>query len=279
MTDKALVPVVQREVIFYEDVITAVQVDVDGRPQILIPLRPLCDHLELNWSGQLQRVRRDPVLSAELESVYVTQAEPGRSADTEEAEATREMVCLPLDYLNGWLFGVNANRVKDSIRDRLIRYQRECYRVLFEAFQEGRLTSDPAFDDLLASDTPAAQAYKIAAAIMKMARQQLMLEAQLETHSTQLADHEKRLELVEEQLGDTKRHITPEQAMQISQAVKAIAHELGKRTKRNEYGGVYGELYRRYNINSYKILPKSKFEDALNWLNDWLQSLISDSPF
>lgn len=67
--------------------------------------------------------------------------------------------------------------------------------------------------------------------------------------------------------------------MQISQAVKAVAHELGKRTKRNEYGGVYGELYRRYNINSYKILPKSKFEDALNWLNEWLQSMISDSPF
>lgn len=106
-----------------------------------------------------------------------------------------------------------------------------------------------------------------------------MLEAQLETHTTQLGDHEKRLELVEEQLGDTKQHITPEQAMQISQAVKAVAFELGKRTKRNEYGGVYGELYQRYNINSYKFLPKSRFEDALNWLNEWLQSMISDSPF
>ncbi|MCP5094319.1 MAG: hypothetical protein GY943_02070 [Chloroflexi bacterium] len=52
--------------------------------------------------------------------------------------------------------------------------------------------------------------------------------------------------LIEGQLGDTAHHITPEQAMQISQAVKAVAHELGKRSKRNEYGGVYGELYRRY---------------------------------
>lgn len=189
------------------------------------------------------------------------------------------MLCLPLDYLNGFLFGVSATRVRPELQERVILYQERCYKVLSEAFQEGRLTSDPDFDDLLASDTPAAQAYKMAAAIMKMARQQLMLEAQLETHTTQLADHENRLELVEEQLGDTKRHITPEQAMQISQAVKAVAHELGKRTKRNEYGGVYGELYRRYNINSYKILPKSKFEDALNWLNEWLQSMISDSPF
>lgn len=44
------------------------------------------------------------------------------------------MQYLPLDYLNGWLFGVNANRVKEGIRDNLIRYQRECYRVLADAF-------------------------------------------------------------------------------------------------------------------------------------------------
>ncbi|MFO7539111.1 MAG: ORF6C domain-containing protein, partial [Chloroflexota bacterium] len=85
---------------------------------------------------------------------------------------------------------------------------------------------------------------------------------------------------IEEQLGDTKHHITPAQAMQISQAVKAIAYELGKQTKRNEYGGVYGELYRRYEINSYKSLPQSKFEAALSWLNEWYQSLTNESlPF
>lgn len=273
MANKALVPVVQKEVIFYEDMITAVQVDVNGRAQILIPLRPLCDHLELNWSGQLQRIRRDPVLSAELGSVFVTHTEPARSADLKETEATREMVCLPLDYLNGWLFGVNANRVKDSIRDRLLRYQRECYRVLFEAFQEGRLTKDPGFDDLLANDTPAAQAYKMASAIMKMARQQLLLEAQLETHATRLVDHEQRLEEIEATLGDSGRFVTPDQAMQISQAVKTIATEIQKRTKKNEYGKIYGQLYREFGITSYKLLPANKFDRAMAWLTDMYRQI------
>ena len=59
------------------------------------------------------------------------------------------------------------------MRDRVILYQERCYQVLFEAFQEGRLSADPGFDDLLTGDTPAAQAYRMAAAIMKMARQQL----------------------------------------------------------------------------------------------------------
>jgi hypothetical protein len=36
--------------------------------------------------------------------------------------------------VNGWLFGINANRVKEELRDRLIQYQRECYRVLADAF-------------------------------------------------------------------------------------------------------------------------------------------------
>ena len=46
----------------------------------------------------------------------------------------RKMVCLPLGMLNGWLFGIDANRVKDEIRDKVIQYQRECFDVLYQHF-------------------------------------------------------------------------------------------------------------------------------------------------
>lgn len=59
------------------------------------------------------------------------------------------MSCLPLKFLLGWLFGVSANRVKSEMREKIIRYQRESYDVLWEAFQEGRLTADVSFDVLL----------------------------------------------------------------------------------------------------------------------------------
>jgi hypothetical protein len=78
---------------------------------------------------------------------------------------------------------------------------------------------------------------------------------------------------------DPGEAVTQSQAMQISQAVKAVARELGKQTKRNEYGGVYGELYRRYEITSYKELPSAKFDECLAWLTDWHKSLTSDNPF
>jgi ferritin-like metal-binding protein YciE len=273
MTDKALVPAVQKEVVFYEDVITAVLVTVDQQEQVYVPVRPICDYLGLDWSAQYRRINRDPVLSGAVQGVAITTTPSvdGRGG------GLQEMSCLPLKFLPGWLFGVSATRVKDDLREKIIRYQRESYDVLWEAFQEGRLTSDSAFADLLARDTPAAQAYKIAAAIMKMARQQLMLETQLESHATKLVDHEQRLEEIEATLGDTGRFVTPDQAMQISQAVKAIATEIQKRTKKNEYGAIYGQLYREFGITSYKQLPVNRFDQAMDWLTNWYRRLTGST--
>jgi hypothetical protein len=85
------------------------------------------------------------------------------------------------------------------------------------------------------------------------------------------------LEAVESLLGDTGRHVTPDQAMQISQAVKAVAIEMGKTTGRNEFGGVYGELYRRFGVTSYKEIPAAKFDDVMAWLGEWYRSLTDSS--
>jgi hypothetical protein len=107
----------------------------------------------------------------------------------------------------------------------------------------------------------------------------LLLESQMEEHAAQLQSHSKRLELIETTLGDPDRTITPDQATEISQAVKAVAMALGKQSKRNEYGGVYGELYRRYRIPSYRELPAAMFDDAMAWLGEWLQTLTGETPF
>jgi len=67
-------------------------------------------------------------------------------------------------------------------------------------------------------------------------------------------------------LGDTGRLVTPDQASQISQAVKAMALALGKKSGRNEFGAIYGEFYRKFGITGYKHLPVSKFPQAMDWL-------------
>lgn len=259
MSDKALMPTIQKEVTFYSDTIIAVQLE---NGDVYVPIRPICDNLGLTLAGQRERINRDPVLAEAVLSVSVTL--------TQQA---REMLCLPLKFIPGWLFGLNATRVKPEAREQIIRYQRECYDVLWQAFQDGRLTSDYAFEALLASDTPAAQAYKMAAAIMKMAQQQLILEAELSNQAAKLQNHEQRLEEIEMSLGDPGKQITPDQAMQISQAVKTVAIALEKKSKRNEYGAVYGQLYREFGITSYKQLPAAHFERAMNWLTNWYKRI------
>ena len=264
-----LAVVEQKEVAFYGDQILAVRTD-DGT--IYVPVRPICDLLGVDWSAQRRRINRDPVLSEEVSNVDVLVQDEYRTI-------TREMLSLPLDFVSGFLFGISAGRVKAEIRERLIRYQRECYKVLAEAFQEGRLTADPTFAELLERDTPAAQAYKMATAIRKMARQQLLLESRIQEYGTQLEDHEQRLEEIEATLGQPDRFITREQASRISQAVRAVGLLMTERTGTNQYGAVYGELYRRYDISAYRELPASKYEDAMQWLNEWRQSLVDNVEF
>ena len=264
---KSLVAVEQREVEFYEDTIVAVRLPDQS---IFIPVKPICDLVGVDWGGQYRRIQRDPVLSEEIRRIDVTSTRRG----------TQPMVCLPLDYISGFLFGLNADRVKPELRDRVIRYQRECYKVLAEAFQEGRLTSDAGFDDLLQqASNDVVEAYQIAQAIMKLARNQVMLDARLDDHSRALEEHTRRLETIEADMHQEDRYTSESQATQISQAVKAIAIALGKQTGRNEFGATWGEFYRKFGISKYRYLPVSKFDEAMAWLNEFYQSLTGETPF
>jgi hypothetical protein len=266
MDEHEIVPIEQKIVNFYNDEIVAIRA-ADGT--VYVPIRPICDNLGVTLAGQRERINRDPVLSEVATSVSVTL--------TQQA---RDMICLPLKFIPGWLFGINAERVKPELRSAIIRYQKECFDVLAEAFVEGRLTAEPAFEDLLRADSSAAQAYKMARALMEMARQQLILESRVVEHAAQLASHEDRLEQIESALGDRGRFITPEQASSISQAVKSIAMALGKKSGRNEYGAVYGEFYRKFGIPSYRELPARRFDEAARFLTEWYQTLTGDDlPF
>jgi hypothetical protein len=128
MNEQSLEPIREVTVEFYGDEIPAalVVMDEDGQQVVYVPVRPLVEYMGLSWPGQWERINRDAVLSEIVQGVRVTR--------TPEEGGTQIMSCLPLDYINGFLFGINANRVKPDLRDRIIAYQRECYQVLAAAF-------------------------------------------------------------------------------------------------------------------------------------------------
>lgn len=108
--EEALAVVEQKEVEFYGDSLIAIRTS-DGA--VYVPVRPICEVLGVDWNGQRRRIQRDPVLNETLQGVDVTSTPGGRQT----------MLALPLDYISGFLFGINADHVKPEVRDRLIRYQ------------------------------------------------------------------------------------------------------------------------------------------------------------
>src|SRR5579859_5356027 len=127
---KALVPISEQAVDFYGDEIIAVSVEIEGQHKIYVPLRPIADYLGLSWSSQLQRLREDEVLAEHLSSVLLSNTEAGQRYT---------VICLQLEFLPGWLFSLNPKRVRADLQEKIKRYRRDCYRVLWEAFLQGEL--------------------------------------------------------------------------------------------------------------------------------------------
>ena len=90
----------------------------------LVPVRPICDALGLNFSGQHQRINRDPILSSTVCTVHTVGGD----------EKNREMVAIPLKFTFGWLFTIEVNQVKEEAREAVLQYQLECYDALYDHF-------------------------------------------------------------------------------------------------------------------------------------------------
>lgn len=264
--ENALVTLEQQTVHFYGDELVAIRAN-DGN--IYVSVRHLCDALGLDRTAQVRRIKRQTL----LQKGYKGGAMMAPPSESGVGGGSQQVGLLRVDLIPLWLSGLDTNRVKEEIREKLERYQEEVARVLWEAFREGRLTGEPTFEALLQAESPAVQAYRAALAIVEIARQQVILEGRL-------GEHERRLEAIESVLGNTNRFITNEQAMHLSQGVKTVALVMGKKTGRNEFQGVYGELYRRFKVPSYRELPARKFEEAMGFLREWYQSMVDeDVPF
>lgn len=97
-----------------------------------VALKPIVESMGMDWNGQYQRVKRDPILS---EGMCVMHTPFGRGG-------SQEATCLKLELVNGWLFTIDSSRIKDeAVREKVLVYQRECYGVLHKHFY-GRSQSD-----------------------------------------------------------------------------------------------------------------------------------------
>ncbi|MEE0906890.1 MAG: phage antirepressor N-terminal domain-containing protein [Muribaculaceae bacterium] len=95
---------------------------------ILIPIRPICDALGVAYQPQHRRLQEDEFLSSVV-TLRVTTGADGKKY---------EMVCLPLQYVFGWLFTINPANVSEEARPAVKRYRLECYDALYNHFARAR---------------------------------------------------------------------------------------------------------------------------------------------
>jgi len=112
------------QVPFHNDTLYAQQ---DGEVT-RVAIKEISDRLGLAWQGQLERIKRNPILADGIRITLIPSLRGG----------IQETTTLPLDLLNGWLFGIQASRVKPELRETILTYQRECYEVLHRHFFASR---------------------------------------------------------------------------------------------------------------------------------------------
>lgn len=100
-------------------------VNYNGQPYV--PMKPIVDGMGMDWASQFTKLKQK-FKSTVAEITMV--AEDGKE---------RNMICLALRKLAGWLHTISPNKVKPEIRDKVIKYQEECDDVLYEYWTTGEV--------------------------------------------------------------------------------------------------------------------------------------------
>ena len=90
----------------------------------LVPIKPICEALGIDFPNQFRKIKEEE----DLNSVVVLSTTTG--ADNKQYE----MVCLPLEFIFGWLFTINPKNVKPEAQAAVRTYRMECYRTLYKHF-------------------------------------------------------------------------------------------------------------------------------------------------
>ncbi|HIF2726899.1 TPA: phage antirepressor N-terminal domain-containing protein [Salmonella enterica] len=100
-------------------------VNHNGEPYT--PMKPIVEGMGMDWASQFTKMKQRFKTSI----VKITMQLPGD-------EQRREIICLALRKLAGWLQTISPNKVKPEIRDKVIQYQEECDDVLYEYWTKGK---------------------------------------------------------------------------------------------------------------------------------------------
>jgi hypothetical protein len=263
---------------FDGDRLIAVVLEDDG---VAVPLRMMCESLELDPAVQVDNIRAHPVLSRGLRMVNVTLG--GR---------VRSVAALIHTMIPYWLATIPPNMVKDTSREKLTRYQAEVANVLAQLFYgtdaiPTEVSSDPNVAALQQRMRGLLHEVRLAREALLAAQHQYT--EQLETQQQQLREQQQQLTTLTDIVTELQNIIpvSPEQAAYLQRAMKHLAHRAYQRraqqgrpqqTEDNLYQLLFGQFKVTFRLPRYDALPARRYEEALRWLREQAAVLVPNDP-
>ena len=97
--------------------------------QLYIPIKPICNILGVDFSAQRVKINEDKSFNSTV-AIIATVGADGK---------TRDMVCLPVKHICGWLYSINPGKVAPEVEDRILSYREEVNDVLTAYFFGGSI--------------------------------------------------------------------------------------------------------------------------------------------
>jgi hypothetical protein len=91
---------------------------------VFVPIKPICEALGIDHSSQFQCIKEHVLLGPTVVQI------PTVGGDGK----LREMLCLPIKSIFGWLCLIDARKVKPEAFDTVIVWQKKAYEVLYEKY-------------------------------------------------------------------------------------------------------------------------------------------------
>ena len=266
-------PAEQLPITLFDAVVLAVRTD-DGT--ISLAIRDVCQALAIDFSTQLRRIRNQAVLAEGLARFRIATAGGVQAQDF-----------LELERVPTWLLMINAARVGEPVRPRLLWLQRYIVREVYRSFVTlAGLPEDTSrqIEDLI-------DLQRFNTAITELADHQESLEARqgaLETSQDQArqAWRDLRVEIraiaqriatIEQQVGGV---ISREQRGYLYQLVQAWGAAKATReprlSKAAAYAACWTLLKAKYRIARYEDLPAAKYADCIAFVRQSYQALTGE---
>jgi hypothetical protein len=233
--------------------------------QWYIPVNDVCGALDIDARSQRRRIQDDEAISHRLMNIPM---------ETPYQDTTRvqDVSCLNLRALPYWLGTIDARRVKEAYRKKVILFKREFAEAAWAVFRSDMVPADM-LAEMDANLPPQEREYLEAMDQMRQVRKKLdllsgRLDDELSKVGAELQDISGRLGTLEESLIG-KQIVNPAQARLLQEMIASVAevkHTKTKKPKSQCFAEVHEEFKSAFQVHIYSILPEEQLQAAITFL-------------